>query len=75
MWTPIIPNSQLIVFANGASVNDWGLELFISPTKQLYIIVLCCAVSLLAIGIAIITLHCREKQEDRKKREQHFDFF
>jgi uncharacterized membrane protein HdeD (DUF308 family) len=56
-------------------VNDWGLELFISPTKQLYIIVLCCAVSLLAIGIAIITLHCREKQEDRKKREQHFDFF
>ena len=75
MWTPIIPNSQLIIFANGTDENVWGLELFISPTAALYLIVMVCAVCLVAIGLAIIWLHCKEKQEDAKKREQHFDFF
>jgi len=75
MWTPIIPNSQLVVFANADLVNNWGLELFINPTSSLYLIVFTCAIALLAIGVAIITLHCQEKNEDRRKREQHFDFF
>jgi len=61
MWTPIIPNSQMVVFGKGDQVEAWGLELFISPTSALYLIVLTCAVSLLAIGVAIITLHCQEK--------------
>ena len=75
MWTPIIPNSQLIVFMYGTDPLNWGLELFISPTNSLYLIVLVCAVCLVAIGVAIIWLHIKEKQEDAKKREQHFDFF
>lgn len=75
MWTPIIPNSQLIVFMYGTDPLNWGLELFISPTTALYLIVLVCAICLLAIGVAIIWLHIKEKQEDAKKREQHFDFF
>ena len=75
MWTPIIPNSQLIVFMYGTDPLNWGLELFISPTSALYLIVLVCAICLLAIGVAIIWLHIKEKQEDAKKREQHFDFF
>lgn len=69
MWTPIIPNSQLIIFANSNDETNWGLELFISPTTSLYLIVMVCAVCLLAIGLAIIWLHCKEKQEDAKKRE------
>jgi len=32
MWTPIIPNSQLIIFVGDAMVENWGLELFINPT-------------------------------------------
>ena len=75
MWTPIIPNSQLVVFANADAVETWGLELFINPTSALFLIVLTCAVCLAAIGVAIIVLHCQEKQEDRRKREEHFDFF
>jgi len=75
MWTPIIPNSQLIIFANSNDETNWGLELFISPTTSLYLIVMVCAVCLVVIGLAIIWLHCKEKQEDAKKREQHFDFF
>ena len=77
MWTPIIPNSSIVVFAQTASqdVSAWGVELFISPTTSLYLIVLVCIVWLSVIGIGIVMLHCREKQEDEKKREQHFDFF
>lgn len=75
MWTPIIPNSQLIIFMHGSDPLEWGLELFISPTNSLYLIVIVCAVCLVAIGLAIIWLHVKEKQEDAKKREQHFDFF
>lgn len=75
MWTPIIPNSQLIIFMNSNDETNWGLELFISPTASLYVIVLVCAVCLIIIGLAIIWLHVKEKQEDAKKREQHFDFF
>jgi hypothetical protein len=65
----------LIIFGNSQAVGNWGLELFISPTQQLYLIVISSAILLLVIGISIIVLHCKEKQEDRKKREQHFDFF
>lgn len=77
MWTPIIPNSSIVIFAETESgdVSNWGVELFISPTTSLYLIVLVCIVCLSIIGIAIVMLHCREKQEDEKKREQHFDFF
>lgn len=75
MWTPIIPNSQMIIFAESSDVVSWGLELFISPATSLYLIVLVCCVLLFVIGLAILMLHCREKQEDDKKREQHFDFF
>ena len=75
MWTPIIPNSQLIIFMHGSDETKWGLELFISPTTSLYVIVMVCAVCLVVIGLAIIWLHIKEKQEDAKKREQHFDFF
>lgn len=74
MWTPIIPNSQLIIFSSDLQ-EAWGLELFISPTQQLWLIVISCAICLLIIGIAILALHCKEKREDRQKREQHFDFF
>ena len=75
MWTPIIPNSQLIIFMNSNDETNWGLELFISPTTSLYVIVMVCALCLVVIGLAIIWLHVKEKQEDAKKREQHFDFF
>lgn len=75
MWTPIIPNSQLIIFMESNDVKNWGLEMLISPTNALYLIVIVCAICLVVIGLAIIWLHYKEKNEDARKREQHFDFF
>jgi len=57
MWTPIIPNSQLIVFASPGD-STWTLEMLIDPTKQLYIIMLVCLAAVIVIGIVIIILHC-----------------
>jgi len=57
MWTPIIPNSQLIVFASPGDTT-WTLEMLIDPTKQLYIIMFVCLAAITIIGIIIIILHC-----------------
>jgi integrin alpha FG-GAP repeat containing protein 1 len=63
MWTPIIPNSSIVIFAHTAEtdVSSWGVELFISPTQSLYITVLVCIACLILIGMWIVYLHCREK--------------
>lgn len=58
MWTPIIPNSQLMVFANNEKENDWGLELFVSPTQKMWMIVASVILVLIIIGAIIIVLHC-----------------
>ena len=67
-WTPIIPNSQLIIFANDVNPNVWTLELFINPTNSLALIVVACLICLIIIGTVIIILHYGEKQEDKKNR-------
>lgn len=61
MWTPIIPNSQLVVFGKSADPETWMLELFINPTQKLFMIVIVSGCVLVAIGIAIIWLYCLER--------------
>jgi len=68
IWTPIIPNSQLIIFAPEENVNNWTLELFINPTSSLALIVIACVICLVIIGIVIIILHVGEKKEDQKNK-------
>ena len=61
MWTPIIPNSQLVVFGKSHETETWMLELFINPTQKLFMIVIVSGGLLVAIGIAIVWLYCRER--------------
>ena len=75
MYTPIIPNSQLVAFAEENDGKKWGLDLLVSPTQAMWMVMLSVVIILVVIGAIIIVLHCQEKAEDRKKREQHFDFF
>lgn len=74
MWTPIIPNTSLIVFATTSAETKWGLELFINPTQKMWLILAATILILIVIGAIILVLHCQEKAEDRKQRESHFDF-
>ncbi|CDW88409.1 UNKNOWN [Stylonychia lemnae] len=74
VWTPIIPNSQLIIFAPEQNVNNWTLELFINPTSSLALIVIACLICLFIIGVVIIILHIGEKKEDQKNKQKAFDY-
>ena len=75
VWTPIIPNSHLIVFSPEHNVNNWTLELFINPTSSLVLIVIACIICLVVIGIFVIFLHVGEKNEDKKNKQGVFELF
>ena len=75
VWTPIIPNSQLIIFSDSEDVDNWALELFINPTDSLALIVIACLICLFVIGVVIIMLHIGEKQEDKKNKMKAFNYF
>lgn len=74
-WSPIIPNSQLLLSANDVDPEEWGIEIFINPTKALTFIIIATIGVLLLLGICIIYLHWKEKQEDKKANEQNFTIF
>ena len=74
MWTPIIPNSQLIVFSPESTTSNWTLELFINPTNSLALIVIACLICLVIIGLVIIILHIGEKNEDKRNKQKAFDY-
>mmetsp|Transcript_24120 Transcript_24120/g.42819 ORF Transcript_24120/g.42819 Transcript_24120/m.42819 type:complete len:265 (-) Transcript_24120:119-913(-) len=68
MWTPIIPNSYLILSPHGNSSSDWFLELFANPTENIGIIVGVSLALLLVIGAIVLWRFIQEKREDRKHR-------
>jgi integrin alpha FG-GAP repeat containing protein 1 len=74
VWTPIIPNSHLIVFTPEHNVNSWTLELFINPTASLALIVIACIICLVIIGLVVIILHVGEKNEDKKNMQKAFNY-
>ena len=75
VFTPIIPNSQLMVLANNKSKTDWILELFINPAQILTLTVIAISGVLIITGLVIIAMHVREKKEDSKNRPQIDTFF
>lgn len=66
MFTPIIPNSQLVISANSHEARSWVLDLFINPMEYLVLVAIAAVVLLGMIGSAIICLHLQEKKEDKK---------
>nr|CAB3257088.1 T-cell immunomodulatory protein-like [Phallusia mammillata] len=79
LWTMIIPNSQMYVVPHPPSDSSrWTNELLVTPGHNLLdtlaVLVATCAV----VAIAIVTLHCMERREDRQEKIQeahrfHFD--
>eukprot|EP01017_Pseudomicrothorax_dubius_P034343 TRINITY_DN4695_c0_g1_i5.p1 TRINITY_DN4695_c0_g1~~TRINITY_DN4695_c0_g1_i5.p1 ORF type:complete len:135 (-),score=29.87 TRINITY_DN4695_c0_g1_i5:170-574(-) len=70
-WSPIIPNSQLIVNPIGLDTEKWTLDIFVNPTKQILLIVGATIVLLIALGLFILHLHKKEKEEDERSQEQN----
>lgn len=71
-WTPIIPNSQLIV--NTLKNADWTLDVYVNPISQTMLVVMITLLILLVLAIVILILHLKERKED-KKNEEKFQVF
>lgn len=72
-WSPIIPNSQLIVYVNPTSSYNMKLNIFINPTSAMLFIFLSTVIVLLVLGFIILYLHCKEKSIDRKFQINDFN--
>ena len=67
MWTPIIPNSYLIVSPKRKDLDGWFLELFASPTDKIGVVIMGAFVFLLLLGGIVVYRYRREKDEDRQQ--------
>ena len=74
-WSPIIPNSQLMITPSDIDPENWTIEIFINPTEALWIIILSTIVVLIILGIAIIYFHAKEKREDKEDQENAYEIF
>lgn len=59
MWTPIIPNSQILTLANPEGA--WHLSAFIQPTKKMATVSVLVILALAVIGVVICRLTIQEK--------------
>ena len=66
VFTPIIPNSQLMILANKETKSLWDLELFIEPGEILIVTSIVIAAALLVIGVTITIMHIQERRQDKK---------
>lgn len=74
--TPIIPKSQLILYANDKDTVDWTFIMFTDPGQKMYAILFGCGIVLVVLGIIIVVKHNEEKHEDERLRPRiNFDFF
>ena len=66
-WTPVIPNSQLILVPD----EEWVLETLLKDNSRVYDMVYISILCLLGLGILILFLNWRETQEDKR---DHYNF-
>lgn len=67
-WTPIIPNSQLIVLGRD---EEWKIETLLKDNSRVYDMIYVSIVWLLGMGLLIGFLNWRENQEDKR---DHYNF-
>lgn len=68
IFTPIIPNSQLLISENQVDdhILNWQLDLIVNPTSKLTLLVIVIAALLFILLLVIIILHSREIKEDQE---------
>ena len=74
-WTPIIPNSHLLIDLSSKSSGKWGIKLLINPTDSFVLVGIILTLILIIIGGVIIYMHIQEKKEDEESRNPQLDFF
>ncbi len=77
IFTPIIPNSQLLISEEKSETNTtlWTLNLIVNPTSKLFLLVIVIAVTLVVLLVVIIILHSKEKREDQENESIFTQWF
>ena len=68
-WTPIIPNSQLMV--KREPEEEWALETLLKDNSRVYDVIYISIICLVLLGLVVFYLHWRENQEDKR---DHYNF-
>jgi len=71
-WSPIIPNSQIII--NPRVTTTWTLDVYVNPASDTLLIVFTTVVILVLMGTYILYLKAQEEKEDREKRDPYSMF-
>lgn len=78
-WTQIIPNSQMVVVPwPPDEPSRWKAQLFVTPSKLIWMSVLSLGATCAVITLIILVLHIKERREDKLEKIQeterfHFD--
>lgn len=78
-WSQLIPNSQMVVVPwPPTQPSRWKAQLFVTPSKLIWMSVLSLSATCAVITLIILVLHLKEKREDRLERlndteRLHFD--
>ena len=72
-FTPIIPKSQLLISKTLTEKEVvWNVDLIVSPTENIILLVIVIGVVLFVILVIIIILHLREIKEDKQQESEKF---
>ena len=69
VWSPIIPNSYLIISPNDSDPEQWFLELFASPTDKIGLIIIISVGCLIIIGSIVLWRYNKERKEDSRENQ------
>lgn len=61
-WTPIIPNSQLIV-QSSPDTSSWSIKIFVLPTDSIVYVVIVTIVLLVILGAVLIGFYWKGKRK------------
>ena len=65
-YTPIIPNSRLIIYTPTEG-RGWELEILLNPNNAMWMILISTLCVLFVLGVIIFALYCKESKKDKQK--------
>ena len=74
-YTPVIPNSQLIIYhdnINGGDKTTWQVDLVVKPTKYLFQLILVIIIVIILLTFVAFRLQMKEREEDNMENKETF---
>eukprot|EP00371_Babesia_bovis_P001374 XP_001610021.1 T-cell immunomodulatory protein-like protein precursor [Babesia bovis T2Bo] len=70
MWISIIPNCSVIAIPHRLFYpNEWTVKLSLSPSKDIYKILIATVICLISLGVVIVGFDLKEKREDSEQEK------